>query len=57
MDIFLMQEVIDGIPNSLMSQTKTRTIGSLIFLRIIIIDIEFILYLIGQEVYSQGKGI
>ncbi len=40
-----------------MSQSGTRAIGPPFCLRIIVIDAEFALYSVGQEVYSQGKRI
>lgn len=45
-----MQMVTDGIPNFLMSQNKTRAIGLFFCLQKILIDAEFILFLVGQEV-------
>ncbi len=57
MGIFLAQAVIDGILNPLVSQSGTRAVEPPFYLRIIVIGAKFVLYSVGQEVCSQGRGI
>lgn len=52
-----MQTIVNGIPNLLVSQSGKRVIGPLFCLLIIVIGAEFVLFLVGQEVFSQGRGI
>lgn len=52
-----MQVVLNSISNLLASQSGIRVIGPLFYLFIIVIDTEFVLYSIDQEVYSQGRII
>lgn len=49
--------VVDRISNLLVSQSEIRVIRPSFYTQIIVIDAEFVLYSVSQEVCSQNRGI